>query len=225
MDSFAAVPTEDNSPGKAFITQGTCENERIFSWNTTLHQQCWDGELEIPDVLENTMARFPHVSFLAINSKSDAIQRGFHGLFGTIMGPRAFYNALISLYRRYSTYPNFVSYIVDGSMHCFTQWKHLYEVYPNGVAELERHSHSGLALIDALQRLPLESGASLPAQCNGKYSVSNPVSLYECDLEVSNGRIIGSGGRGIASPFMSVWDGIQRWWKGVIYWINNMTSH
>lgn len=188
MDSLAGIPTAKRA-GAIMKEQGVCQNTRVMNGNVTLTNMCLQGKLQFPPILENVMQKFPNVSFLAINSKADLVQIAFHNMLGDPMtGPR-YYNELVTLYRRYSTFPNFISYLVDGTQHVFTKYHIFYDTYPF----ISLGSRYGMSLIEMLSSLPVAPGKSLASQCHGHITDTKAsLRMRECALVVTNARIEGT---------------------------------
>jgi len=101
-------------------------------------------ELTVSQVFDRTMEDFPGVTFASINSKSDSIQVYFWTIvtaaFPTSGEPLTINNETYlrklnrNILQRYDRHANFVSYLVDGSVHCFTCHNRLYSADATGPA-------------------------------------------------------------------------------------------
>jgi len=104
-----------------------------------LREQCQSNQLAGDHLLTNTMRNFPGVVFSSIQSKADAAQVNLHSVLVQanqslpIIG-KAFAAELNIMFDALNELPNFVSYVVDGSGHCFLPSPALYTANTKGDA-------------------------------------------------------------------------------------------
>jgi len=107
-------------------------------------------EVTVSQVFDRTIKDFPGVTFASVNSKSDKIQVMFWTIvtaaFPTSGEPLTINNETFlgklnrNILQRYDRHTNFVSYLVDGSVHCFTCHNWLYSADTTGPAPKNRVS-------------------------------------------------------------------------------------
>mmetsp|Transcript_17901 Transcript_17901/g.48716 ORF Transcript_17901/g.48716 Transcript_17901/m.48716 type:complete len:526 (-) Transcript_17901:113-1690(-) len=86
---------------------------------------CGNG-LTVQGAFSETMAMFPDVPFVLINSKADNIQSLFYAALSftlqkriVVLGPNLAYSMAAKVLHNYAQYPNFAVYQVDGDHHMF----------------------------------------------------------------------------------------------------------
>jgi len=107
-------------------------------------------DVTVSQVFDRTMEDFPGVAFASINSKTDKVQVFFWTIvtaaFPTSGEPLTINNETYlkmlnrNILQRYDRHANFVSYLVDGSVHCFTCHNLLYSADTTGPAPKSRIS-------------------------------------------------------------------------------------
>ena len=121
-------------------------------------------------VADALISAFPHVQFLAVNSKTDDVQLKFYMATGlSYLSKIGFYNKLSVVLSHFERYPNFASYLVDGETHCFTNKALVYHQMLTEDAQVGTQ----VSLLSYLQKLPLQDNReTMPSQCHGttKYS-------------------------------------------------------
>lgn len=98
--------------------------------SSSLQAKCKANELTIQEVVEASMEAYPKVSFANIQSKVDGTQIWFYqGMAQSwgmaqdmqIQGPN-FYEGTNTIFDGYNKqFENYVAFLVDGSLHCYTQ--------------------------------------------------------------------------------------------------------
>jgi hypothetical protein len=131
-DSYAGV-FPPNSIGPLIKDFGVCSNTAILP--ASLVNQCNAGQLEIRDVMQDHIGKYPQFPFAYVQSKIDAVQQSFYIALGittlntsAVITPSKFYNGVNSIFSQYNSLPNFITYLVDGPMHCFTPMDIMYQV-------------------------------------------------------------------------------------------------
>jgi hypothetical protein len=155
LDSFAAVIPEGVASAVVNDHFKMCETEVIRVNNPHLKSKCTQSDLEVQDLLLPTMASFPNVIFASIDSKWDSTQIMFWNALALTHGkqpidPETFYIKLNMLHRKYDLTSNYVSYLVDGAMHCFLDESNFY-VDKEGRMMTETTEHRDTTLPDWLR--------------------------------------------------------------------------
>lgn len=137
MDSYAAL-FPGATQGATISRWGSCDLPIIPK---KLRSDCKEEKLTIQNLVEVAMGKFPNVAFVSIQSKEDSTQvwfyRGMAQSWGmaTEMGltEPAFYEGCNSIYEGFvQKFPNYVPYLVDGDLHCFTQAPEFYTASGRG---------------------------------------------------------------------------------------------
>ena len=201
-DSYVGLfPADTIGPYmKAF---GMCDTELI---PPDIRASCDAGNLDIQALVESHMNGVPNTPFAFIQSKVDAVQQSFYVAMGLttkgaspVITPGKFYAGINGIFEMYSPIPNFISYLVDGPMHCFTNFNILYTTTnegPYGKRRTDEPSEGDLSLVDWLSQVPLQQGQSINSECAGEvqdpppYNVNNwkgaEVPRYSyCDPDVT----------------------------------------
>jgi hypothetical protein len=136
-DSFVTVLPE-GAQHKLLQAYGVCSSGLLNDDQVAL---CKHRKLTIHQVFDSTIAEFPHVTFVSINSKGDASQIHYYNLIGKIfhgdppkIDANLFYHMANDILTVYNKHPNFVSFWADGAQHCFTPFSLLYQVTAAGGA-------------------------------------------------------------------------------------------
>ena len=183
MDSYVVLEPEDRFYREMIRSMGVCRNKWIWGSNSTMQANCWTLKVTVDEILLETMRRFPKVTFAMVTSKLDSIQRAFYSVTrGTLTTDYGFYQRVNDRLRLYSTQAkNFVSYLVDGTTHCFTNWHELYHTFTFGLVTTSTRGDTNPSLISWLSRLPLKQGATIQSHCNGEYVVKQDITTEQCD--------------------------------------------
>lgn len=129
-DSYAGV-FPPNSQGPLMKSFGFCTGPFLTPYPNML-QTCNEGDFSLQDLMKEYMKDSPSIPFSYIQSKTDDVQMSFYVAIGLTTNasaeitPTEFYNDLNVIFATYSKDgPNFVTYLVDGYQHCFTN----YDIY------------------------------------------------------------------------------------------------
>ena len=93
------------------------------------------GELTLQEINDANLNAYPSVPISFIQSKIDIVQQEFYIAIGItskkssgVITPAVFYENITTIFGDYNKkHPNFVTYLVDGMMHCFTNKDHYYQ--------------------------------------------------------------------------------------------------
>lgn len=166
-DSYVPVFPE-NFQGKVWDTYGACWTD-MLRHQKDLQRDCTAGVLDVQKVFESAMEGFPQVGFASITSARDGVQTSFWRVAAATQGdlPKAlgynaekFQEAACTTIEAYETHPNYVSYMLDGSLHILQNCRHVYD-----------HTQSGVKLVDWLNDFLASKSAK---------SVSGSSSLSSC---------------------------------------------
>lgn len=205
MDSFVVMFSEDEFHQKWVQSHGFCHNDHIWSWSPMLEQLCGKGIMTFEDVLTATLRSFPKVTFAAVNSKQDYVQRMFYAItLSKYLSPTSYYQQLVALFTKYSEYHNFVSFLVDGMTHCFTNWHQLYHTTTMGIISSETDKTS---LVSWIAALPREPSRIIRSHCHGETVSYLNVSTAECNARLKQVTVpprLTYGWIGVGAPFLTV---------------------
>lgn len=137
LDSYAAV-FPPGTQSRTLKRWGACDTP---FWPAEMRSKCHNVELTVHDVLAMAMAKYPTVGFASIQSKADGTQLSFYqgvarsyGLAqeAGITDPQ-FYNASNRIFGNFSSnFANYVVYLVNGDLHCYTNQDAFYTASPAG---------------------------------------------------------------------------------------------
>lgn len=174
-DSYAGV-FPPGSVGPLMHSFGVCDT---IVMPENLRATCNDGALEIEELVFQFISKYPQYPFAFIQSKIDAVQQSFYVAVGlttkgssAIITPKRFYEGVNGIFGSYNTLPNFVTYLVDGPMHCFTPMNIMYDTTNYGpYGKRDVLSKEKVHLSKWLANFPLSSGNSVTTQCVGPSQV------------------------------------------------------
>lgn len=184
-DSYAGI-FPPNSMGPLIYSYGFC-NTQLAS--PSLMDKCLAQTLTLQDIDNEAISEIPTVPYNFIQSKVDIVQQSFYIAIGLSMNsssktinPTEFYDDVNTVFGDYNAkHPNFVTYLVDGDHHCFTNQALYYQADatgPNGSTEedraLLRESLRGSRRSAGVQKLsdwtntfPLAESAKASTVCDG----------------------------------------------------------
>jgi hypothetical protein len=182
LDSYVGVsPAGTTGPGLYSI--GYCTSRFL---SDELYAKCMNQELEWEDINLESMKAMQKLPFAFIQSKTDSVQRSYYDA-NKVIGPAEFYTEVNDIFGQYNTQPNFVSYLVNGDHHCFTNQDVYYAADatgPNGGSKyLRGKSTSDKKLHEWTSQWPLDEGVGADTQCDGDLQ-SKPTDLTYCDPKV-----------------------------------------
>jgi len=171
-DSYAGV-FPPNSIGPLMKAFGICTNTAILP--ASLQDQCNNGLLEIDDVMQVHISKYPQLPFAYIQSKIDAVQQSFYLMLGlttkntsAVITPSRFYKGVNQIFSKYNTLPNFITYLVDGPMHCFTPMNIMYDTSAYGPYGKRGIKHPfTTTLTKWLSSLPMKQNSKINTECVG----------------------------------------------------------
>eukprot|EP00604_Paraphysomonas_vestita_P002025 CAMPEP_0174820430 /NCGR_PEP_ID=MMETSP1107-20130205/4264_1 /TAXON_ID=36770 /ORGANISM="Paraphysomonas vestita, Strain GFlagA" /LENGTH=386 /DNA_ID=CAMNT_0016035773 /DNA_START=126 /DNA_END=1286 /DNA_ORIENTATION=- len=180
-DSYAGV-FPDGSQGPLMYDFGFCTAFKNKLSSAT-YQKCIDKTLTIQDVDVEYISAHQKVPFSFIQSKTDSVQQAFYvAIAGSMNLPAAltpadFYTLTNTVFKGYNTYPNFLTYLVNGNQHCFTPTNVYYTADPISATDNGASTSSEL-MYQWTGNFPLTPGESEKTICDGtlKYYSMNMTS-------------------------------------------------
>lgn len=138
-----------------------------------LTQQCLDGDVTLQAMNLEFMRKHKDIPVSFIQSKTDIVQISFYIAIGltssnvsAAITPTEFYDGVNDIFELYNPESNFVSYLVDGSQHCFTPSNVYYTADDKGPKD--NGASSSLPMMHTWAgQFPLAPGASALSQCEG----------------------------------------------------------
>ena len=122
-DSYAGIFPEGTA-GPLVYEYGFCSSGFL---SPALYDKCMNQTLTMQDMDMEFISATPTVPYTFIQSKTDDVQMSFYIAIGLtshvedpLINPTEFYNDVNEVFGVYNQLPNFVTYLVDGSHHCFT---------------------------------------------------------------------------------------------------------
>jgi hypothetical protein len=147
-----------------------------------LKASCNAGQLDIQELVQEHIAKYPQYPFAFIQSKIDIVQTSFYVAVGlttpgssAVITPKRFYEGVNAIFSKYNALPNFVTYLVDGPMHCFTPMNIMYDTTnygPYGKRDIKDGVKMPLA--KWLRSFPLKVGQSVDTECAGDAQPESP---------------------------------------------------
>lgn len=141
IDSYVGVFPE-NTQGAVLKTWGACDTPLWKSFPENIRRDCNNGNGNIYDILDHTMAKFKTVAFAHIQPKGDAVQRSFYALIGRsyaekpniVFSAHKLYKKSNEIMQRYNKHGNYLVYYVNRPLHCFFPFPFWYTTVPVGPA-------------------------------------------------------------------------------------------
>ena len=130
-DSYAGV-FPPGSQGPLIYNYGLCNVAPNFL-SPALVDACWNQTLDFQMIMEEQIPLTPNVPYAYLQSKADAVQQSFYVAIGLTTGtsafidPELFYAGVNDIFGAYNDAPNFLTYLVDGGQHCFTNQVRFYD--------------------------------------------------------------------------------------------------
>ena len=134
-DSYAGV-FPPGSQGPLIYDYGLCTVAPNFL-SPDLVAACLNQTLDFQKIMEEQIPETPDVPYAYIQSKADIVQQSFYVAIGLTTGtsafidPELFYAGVNSIFAAYNKASNFLTYLVDGGQHCFTNQVCLIDDYWN----------------------------------------------------------------------------------------------
>ena len=150
---------------------GFCESGFLNEEN---YKKCNQKELTLQEVVIQGMKALPTIPFSFIQSKVDIVQQSFYIAIGVTANsddkfiyPAKFYDGVNTIFEGYNSLPNFVTYLVDGYQHCFTNMDIYYTA--DAISKQDDGKDStNLTMHEWANGLPLDStNTSVGTVCEG----------------------------------------------------------
>eukprot|EP00981_Chlorochromonas_danica_P003179 scaffold633_cov288-Ochromonas_danica.AAC.14 len=173
-DSYAGV-FPPGSEGPLIYDFGLCTASFL---SDDLRAKCLNQTLEVTDVNLASQSALKAIPFVFLQSKVDIVQQSFYISVGVTMNsssktitPTEFYNDVNTIFGGYNAASkNFLTYLIDGDHHCFTDQAIYYTTDPISDVDNGKQSSSAL-LTDYVDNLPLQENQSLDTVCDGSVKV------------------------------------------------------
>jgi hypothetical protein len=147
--------------------------------NQANYEACMAGNVQMRDIEAQFLGDRPDVAYAYIQSKTDSVQESFYVATAESMGsdpaitPTTFYEGITEIFEGYNAFPNFVTYLVDGSQHCFTPSSVYYSADAMGPKD-DGSSNSGPVMVDWVgASIPLTEGKAINTVCEGATATSD----------------------------------------------------
>jgi hypothetical protein len=182
-DSYAGV-FPDGSEGPLIYDFGYCTSGFL---SDDLYKKCMNKELTLVDINMDNLASIKNVPYTFIQSKTDIVQQSFYIAVATtthyqpyVLTPEQFYAGVNEIFGTYNGInQNFVTYLVDGDHHCFTNQDLYYKATTKGPYDNGKATNTE-GMTKWVNYLPLAENESINTRCddggNSKTSCSSNVS-------------------------------------------------
>jgi hypothetical protein len=168
-DSYAGV-FPDNTQGPLIKEYGMCG---VGVLEDDLLEMCEAEILTIQDVFEDAIVTNPNIAFSNLNSKADATQMSFYSAVAAsfettplVLTPAEYEDAVNVIFERYNISPNYVSYFVTSSQHCYLPYSLMMTTDTTGTNGEGKGGQ--MTLLEWTSGFPVDSGASVSTQCDGE---------------------------------------------------------
>lgn len=170
-DSYAGV-FPDGSMGPLIYSYGFCNSGFL---SDDLQKKCDAQTLTLQDIDLEFFARTPSVPVNFIQSKVDIVQQSFYIAIGVTtnntqktINPTEFYTDVNGIFGgMYNpNLKNFVTYLVDGDHHCFTNQDLYYTADAKGPND-NGETNSEVKMYEWVNPLPLANGGQISSVCEG----------------------------------------------------------
>jgi len=210
MDSYAGI-FPAGTQTEQIKDYGMCSTGLLQAISGAVSTQCGPtssgDDLSLQLIVEETIKKWPGVTFSSVNSKEDAGQIMFYeGIAATAykspyISKPEYYRRLNLVFERYNVYPNYIVYMVAGRQHCFTCIDPL-GTKEGGCAKGNMYlsdttgvngGGGGVKLYDWLNFHPVEEGVSTQptprSDCNGEVLSPNSwEGTSYCDAQLNYGK-------------------------------------
>lgn len=183
-DSYAGV-FPPGSQGPLVYNYGFCSSGFL---NKALYAKCMNKELTLQDINMQNIRDSPEVPISFIQSKTDIVQMSFYVAIGAttpdtsaFITPKLFYNDVNAIFEEYNAQSNFLTYLVDGDMHCYTCDPLWYTADAMGPVDGGK-SNAGPMLADWAGMFPLADGEQQSTVCEGEAVSSSAVSAVNDEV-------------------------------------------
>ena len=178
-DSYIGVFPK-NSQGPLIESFGMC-GAAFLSAN--MQAECRQKKLTLQQIANFFMKEKTNVPFAYIQSKIDSTQQAFYVAIGLteypsldepfLITPSQFYDDVNEIMSFYNERENFITYLVDGTQHCFTPKTLYYTADSYGPADSGANDGTNPMLFSWANNLPLQSGEAQETVCQGDVTKSN----------------------------------------------------
>lgn len=173
-DSYAGV-FPPGTVGPLMYAYGFCESGLL---SPALYNKCVKQQLSLEEMNQEFMRAQSTVPFAFIQSKTDIVQQSFYVSVAISMNsssktitPAQFYSGVNDIFGGYNANAsNFVTYLVNGDQHCFTNQALYFTADPQSAKDNGK-STASVMMHDWANTLPLRDGESVNTVCDG--SVKN----------------------------------------------------
>lgn len=193
-DSYAGLFPE-GTMGPVIYEYNFCDSGFL---SAELTQKCLRQELTLQDIDLEFMAATPSVPYTFIQSKVDSVQMSYYVSLGVLSNasdwmitPSEFYegvNDIFSLYTKERD--NFVTYLIDGGTHCFTDATRYFTTDATGAVTAGARAQEGGSedmLFEWANELPLQEGEVVETICAGQVQLSAPATGEEDNTYCASG--------------------------------------
>ena len=170
-DSYAGIFPPDTM-GPIMKSYRLCWSSVPGLLPTNLQESCEAGQLTL-QAIEVEKIKSTKVSVSFIQSKIDDVQMSFYVAVGVSMGssektitPTQFYDDVNAVFGQYNKEKNFLTFLVDGPQHCFTDTDVLYTTTPLG-PHSEGEGSTEPSLPAWLAKFPVTQGGEAETECEG----------------------------------------------------------
>merc|ERR1711871_1666052 len=135
---------------------------------------CLNQTLDFQKIMEEQISETPDVPYAYIQSKADIVQQSFYVAIGLTTGtsafidPELFYAGVNSIFAAYNKASNFLTYLVDGGQHCFTNQNVYYSADALGPND-DGASTGEEMMYTWTGSYPLDAGEVAYTVCEGEY--------------------------------------------------------
>lgn len=169
-DSYAGV-FPPGSTGPLIYGFGFCTAPFL---SAELVDKCKAQTLEITDIDLSGMNSISHIPWVFLQSKVDIVQQSFYvsvaisvNASSKTITPTEFYSDVNNIFGTYNAKEKtFLTYLVDGDHHCFTNQALYYTADPISSTDAGQSTSSPL-MYQYVNSLPLGEGASQQTVCDG----------------------------------------------------------
>jgi len=176
-DSYAGIFPPDTM-GPIMRSYNLCWSSVPGLLPANLQDSCEAGQLTL-QAIEVEKIRSTKVSVSFIQSKVDDVQMSFYVAVGVSMGssettitPTQFYADVNSVFGKYNAEKNFLTFLVDGPQHCFTDTNVMYTTTPLG-PHSEGEGSKEPSLPTWLAGFPVGPGDEAETECEGAIEPSD----------------------------------------------------
>lgn len=173
-DSYAGV-FPAGTVGPLIYGYGFCTASFL---DDALRAKCNQQALELTELDEAQISKTPSVPYAFLQSKVDIVQQSFYVAIALSMNctkktinPTEFYGDVTAIFGGYNgAEKNFLTYLVDGDHHCFTNQALYYTADPQSSTDNGATTKSQM-MYSFVNALPLSEGQTASTVCDGTVQV------------------------------------------------------